>query len=92
MIRKLRWKITGVTLLVVAMVLLAVFAGVYLFSRANIAQNYEHQLRQAVQGGAADARLPFLVAEVPLGSTSATKQGTRASDVPETTACRSWYS
>lgn len=64
MIRKLRWKITGVTLLVVAMVLLAVFAGVYLFSRANIAQNYEHQLRQAVQGGAADARLPFLVAEV----------------------------
>lgn len=30
MIRKLRWKITGVTMLVAAVVLLAVFAGVYL--------------------------------------------------------------
>ena len=32
MIRKLRWKITGVTMLVAAVVLLAVFAGVYYFS------------------------------------------------------------
>ena len=31
MIRKLRWKITGVTMLVAAVVLLAVFAGVYYY-------------------------------------------------------------
>ena len=48
MIRKLRWKITGVTLLVSVLVLTAVFACVYLFSRNNIAQSYEYQLRQAV--------------------------------------------
>ena len=49
MIRKLRWKITGVTLLVASVILLAVFAGVYYFSQANIAESYTHQLRQAVQ-------------------------------------------
>ena len=64
MIRKLRWKITGVTLLVSAMVLLAVFAGVYLFSRANIAKSFDRQLRQAVQSGAAESQTPCLVAEV----------------------------
>ena len=64
MIRKLRWKITGVTMLVAAVVLLAVFAGVYYFSQANIAESYTHQLRQAVQTGTADVRLPCFVAEV----------------------------
>ena len=39
MIRKLRWKITGVTLLVSALVLTAVFACVYLFSRNNSAES-----------------------------------------------------
>lgn len=33
MIRRLRWKITGVTMLVAFMVLLAVFGGVYFFRR-----------------------------------------------------------
>lgn len=64
MIRKLRWKITGVTMLVALMVLLAVFAGVYLFSRANIARSYTMQLRQVVQGGVGAAQFPCFVAEV----------------------------
>ena len=64
MIRKLRWKITGVTLLVSVLVLTAVFACVYLFSRNNIAQSYEYQLRQAVVSGTSEARVPCFVAEV----------------------------
>ena len=51
MIRKLRRKITGVIMAVTALVLLAVFAGVYFFSRANIADSYTYQLKQAVQTG-----------------------------------------
>ena len=64
MIRRLRWKITGVTLLVAALVLTAVFACVYLFSRNNIAESYEYQLRQAVVSGTSEARVPCFVAEV----------------------------
>ena len=64
MIRRLRWKITGVTMLVAFMVLLAVFGGVYFFSQASIAQNYTYQLQQAVQTGMMDARFPCVVAEV----------------------------
>ena len=64
MIRKLRWKITGVTLLVSALVLTAVFACVYLFSRNNIAESYEYQLRQAVVSGTSEARVPCFVAEL----------------------------
>ena len=64
MIRRLRWKITGVTLLVSALVLTAVFACVYLFSRNNIVQSYEYQLRQAVVSGTSEARVPCFVAEV----------------------------
>ena len=62
MIRRLRWKITGVTLLVSALVLTAVFACVYLFSRNNITQSYEYQLRQAVVSGTSEARVPCFVA------------------------------
>ena len=64
MIRKLRWKITGVTLLVSVLVLTAVFVCVYLFSRNNIAQSYEYQLRQAVVSGTSEVRAPCFVAEV----------------------------
>lgn len=64
MIRRLRWKITGVTLLVSVLVLTAVFACVYLFSRNNIAQSYEYQLRQAVVSGTSEVRAPCFVAEV----------------------------
>ena len=59
MIRKLRRKITGVIMAVAALVLLAVFAGVYFFSRANIADSYTYQLKQAVQTGVSDARFPW---------------------------------
>ena len=52
------------TLLVSALVLTAVFACVYLFSRNNIAQSYEYQLRQAVVSGTSEARVPCFVAEV----------------------------
>ena len=64
MIRKLRRKITGVIMAVAALVLLAVFAGVYFFSRANIADSYTYQLKQAVQTGVPDARFPCFLAEV----------------------------
>ena len=64
MIRKLRGKITAVIMLVAAAVLLAVFAGVYFSSRANIARSYDQQLQQAVQNGADSVRLPCFVAEV----------------------------
>lgn len=64
MIRKLRWKITGVTMLVASLLLLAAFGGVYLSSRASIADSYTRQLRQVVQTGVSDSRFPCLVAEV----------------------------
>lgn len=64
MIRRLRWKITGVTMLVASLLLLAAFGGVYFSSRASIADDYTRQLRQTVQTGVSDSRFPCLVAEV----------------------------
>lgn len=64
MIRSLRWKITGVIVLVATLVLLVVFGGVYFSSQASIADSYTRQLRQVVQTGVSDARFPCLVAEV----------------------------
>ena len=64
MIRRLRWKITGVTMLVASLLLLAAFGGVYFSSRASIADDCTRQLRQMVQTGVSDSRFPCLVAEV----------------------------
>ena len=51
MIRKLRWKVVGITMLFVTAVMLAVFAGVYLNARTSLRQNAEQQLYQALQRG-----------------------------------------
>ena len=50
MIHKLRWKIVAINLLFVSIVLLAIFAGIYLSSRAGLIQRSEQQLIKALQG------------------------------------------
>ena len=72
MIRKLRWKVVAITMLMVTAVLLAVFAGVYFNARSALRQNTEHQLQLALQQGVSDlfrpgqneGTLPCFVAEV----------------------------
>ena len=73
MIRKLRWKVVGIMMLVVTAVFLAVFAGAYSSTRSSLQQNTQQQLQQALQYGAqasfrpgADggSSLPCFVAEV----------------------------
>jgi len=39
MIRKLRWKVVGLTMLFVTAILLAVFSGVYINARSALRQN-----------------------------------------------------
>ena len=51
MIRKLRWKVVGITMLFVSAVLMAVFAGVYFNARSSLRQSAEQQLYQALQQG-----------------------------------------
>lgn len=58
MIRKLRWKVVGITMLFVTAVLLAVFAGVYFNARSSLRQNTEQQLYQALQRGEGGPFLP----------------------------------
>ena len=50
MIRKLRWKIVAINLLIVGAVLLAVFVGVYVSSKSGLVQRSEQQLLKALQG------------------------------------------
>ena len=73
MIRKLRWKVVGIMMLVVTAVFLAVFAGAYSSTRSSLQQNTQQQLQQALQYGAQDSfrpgadggsSLPCFVAEV----------------------------
>ena len=73
MIRKLRWKVVGIVMLVVTAVFLAVFAGAYSSTRSSLQQNTQQQLQQALQYGARDSfrpgadggsSLPCFVAEV----------------------------
>ncbi len=73
MIRKLRWKVVGITMLFVTAVLLAVFAGVFFTAKVSLRQNTEQQLQQALQLGTKDSfrpgtdsgsSLPCFVAEV----------------------------
>ena len=58
MIRKLRWKVVGITMLFVTAVLLAVFAGVYFNARSSLRQSAEQQLYQALQRGEGGLFLP----------------------------------
>ncbi len=72
MIRKLRWKVVGITMLFVTTILLAVFAGVYFTARTSLRENAEQQLHQALQRedsslfrpGQDTGGLPCFVAEV----------------------------
>ena len=72
MIRKLRWKVVGITMLFVTAILLAVFAGVYFNARSSLQQNAEQQLYQALQRGESslfrpgqpEGSLPCFVVEV----------------------------
>ena len=71
MIRKLRWKVVGLTMLFVTAILLAVFSGTYFTARTSLQQNAEQQLRQALMGSGGDlfrpgqeGNQPCFVAEV----------------------------
>ena len=50
MIRKMRWKVVGVTMAVVTAVLLAALVSVFLTSRATLESRTREQLQQALQG------------------------------------------
>ena len=72
MIRKLRWKVVGITMLFVSVVLLGVFSVAYFTARTSLQENAEVQLQRALQGdagspfqpGGAAGQLPCFVAEV----------------------------
>ena len=58
MIRRLRWKIVAINMAMVTAVLLAVFVGVLVSSRAAVERTVNQRLMQAVQTGRYDASLP----------------------------------
>ena len=60
MIRKLRWKVVGVTMLFSTLILLAVFAGVYFTARTSLRHNTEEQLQLALQRGGESMLRPGL--------------------------------
>lgn len=73
MIRKLRWKVVGITMLFVTAVLLAVLGGMYIATKNSLQENTEQLLLQALQVGSMDSfrpgaengtSLPCFVAEV----------------------------
>lgn len=63
MTKKLRWKVVGLNMLFVTVVLLAIFVGVVSSARVSLRQNTELQLRQALNG-MAQPSLPCFVAEL----------------------------
>ena len=58
MIRRLRWKIVAINMAMVTAVLLAVFVGVLVSSRAAVERTVNQRLMQVVQTGRYDASLP----------------------------------
>ena len=50
MIRRLRWKIVGISMLFVTLVLAAVFTGVMLTARSSLEQSSTRQLEKALRG------------------------------------------
>ena len=58
MIRRLRWKIVAINMAMVTAVLLAVFTGVLLSSRAAVERSVNQRLLQVIQTGRYDASLP----------------------------------
>lgn len=63
---KLRWKVVGLNMLLVSVVLLAIFVGVMSSARVSLRRNTEQQLLQALSGMTAyeQGGLPCFVAEV----------------------------
>lgn len=63
---KLRWKVVGLNMLLVTVVLLAVFIGVVFSARTGIRRNTEEQLQQALSGIESYERgnIPCFVTEV----------------------------
>lgn len=72
MIRKLRWKVVGITMLFVTAILLAVFAGVYFTARTNLRHSAQAQLQEVLargqvspfRPGTESGTLPCFVVEV----------------------------
>lgn len=58
MIRRLRWKIVAINMAMVTAVLLAVFVGVLVSSRAAVERSVNQRLMQVVRTGRYDASLP----------------------------------
>lgn len=79
MIRRLRWKVVGITMAFVSAVLLCVFAGIYFTAQENLRHSTEQQLHEALTSGNSlwffpgqndAATLPCFVAEVYAGGTA----------------------
>ena len=66
MIRRLRWKIVGISMLFVTLVLAAVFTGVMLTARSSLEQSSTRQLEEALRGEGYDGQngQPCFVTEV----------------------------
>ena len=66
MIRRLRWKIVGISMLFVTLVLAAVFTGVMLTTRSSLEQSSTRQLEKALRGEGYDGQngQPCFVTEV----------------------------
>lgn len=76
MIRKLRWKVVGLNMLLVTAVLLAVLAGAFFATRSNLERSTQQHLQQALNGNPQALRpgegiQPCFVAEVLPGGTVA---------------------
>ena len=56
MIRRLRWKIVGISMLFVTLVLAAVFTGVMLTARSSLEQSSTRQLEKALRGEGYDGQ------------------------------------
>ena len=54
MIRRLRWKIVGISMLFVTLVLAAVFTGVMLTTRSSLEQSSTRQLEKALARATTD--------------------------------------
>ncbi len=58
MIRKLRWKVTGVSMLLAAAILLTIFAGAFFTARSTLRRGSEQAMEQALEVGLFDALRP----------------------------------
>ena len=64
MIKKLRKKVAGLSVLFVGILLMAVLLSLFFSARSNIAQRSNEELRTALQSGVQYAKTPCFIAEV----------------------------